>query len=81
MRTNHTEDAMNRFRVYCGPTLTHTLCALLRCQGVEVTVTGTEHLHVVTNCTAEELVRLLNTVMSGFSYRDVLCLNHCIKRF
>jgi hypothetical protein len=69
---------MNRFRVYCGPTLTYTLAALLRRQGVEVECTGTAHLYVVADCTAEGLVRLLNSVMSGFSYRDVLCLNHSV---
>jgi hypothetical protein len=66
---------MNRYRVYCGPTLVTALAQSLRQNNVEVTCEGTEFVYVTTDCTAEELVRLLNTVMSGFTWRDVHCLN------
>ena len=67
---------MNGFRVYCGPTLVHALAARLSSAGVEVTCTGTAHVYVATYYTLYELLKVLNTVSSGFTPRDVLFLKH-----
>ena len=62
---------MNRYRVYCGPTVVPALARLLRQYGVEVTCEGTEHVYVRTWMTATGLYQSVREVMSGFTYRDV----------
>lgn len=65
---------MNRFRVYCGPTVVPTLSVLLT-KDVANVFEGTEHLYFSTYLTLHELVQLLNTVSSGFTQRDVTYLS------
>lgn len=66
---------MNRYQVYCGPTLVNQLAALLN-EHTDAYLQGTEHLYVQTYYTVEELVKLLNTVSSGFTLRDVRLLSN-----
>ena len=61
---------MNRFRVYCGPTLVGPLAERLTPHTGTVTE-GTEHVYCTCNYTVYELLTLLNTVMSGYTLRDV----------
>ena len=61
---------MNRFKVYCGPTLVKSLTTRLQPHVVNV-FEGTEHIYFDANYTVYETLILLNQLMSGFTLRDV----------
>jgi hypothetical protein len=62
---------VNKFRVYCGPTVVAALARLLRQHNVEVTCEGTEHVYVRTWFTRDGLFTAVREVMAGFKYSDV----------
>ncbi len=61
---------MNRYKVYCGPTLVKPLAALLTHEVYDASE-GTAHVYVTSYCTHDQLLDVLNTVSSGFTHRDV----------
>lgn len=58
---------MNRYRVYCGPTLVDMLADRLRANGLNVVCRGTEHLYVEAH-TPQVVLRACGT---GWTWRDV----------
>jgi hypothetical protein len=50
---------VNRFRIYCGPTITHDVAHRLGLWDVTVTLIGTEHIYVETSLDADKLLDIL----------------------
>lgn len=63
---------MNKYRVYCGPTVVEHAAAKLRTAGLDVTLLGTEHVYV--DAVSHEVV-LMALGTTGWSYRDVAQLS------
>lgn len=61
---------MNRFKVYCGPTVVNSLAECVT-PHVSNVFKGTEHVYFDAQYTVYEALALLNRLMSGFTLRDV----------
>jgi hypothetical protein len=61
---------MNRFRIYCGPTITRDVAHRLSLWDVTVTLIGTAHIYVETKLDADDLLNILGR-QGGWSQRDI----------
>ena len=63
---------MNRFAIYTGPTLVATVAKKLGEHGdITVTTEGTAHVYIETPYTHEYILRLMPSIGSGWTSRDI----------
>jgi hypothetical protein len=65
---------VNRYRIYCGPTITRDVAHRLSNWDVKTTLIGTEHIYVETLLDVDKLLDILGR-QGGWSYRDIYKLS------
>jgi hypothetical protein len=65
---------VNRYRIYCGPTITRDVAHRLSLWDVTVTLIGTEHIYVETKLNSDKLLDILGR-QGGWSLRDIYTLS------